>query len=334
MSYNTSYRGVPLKVLICDPDRSSSKTLQDVLRRHELVLEVTITTTIEEVNQIIETKDINTIFIDPLLLGIDEGSNLIFDIRKKLPHIVFVLYLDGSSAERNRAEFYRGERRRFSHYYTLDKRTPIASFSEELSSILNHCGLWLGGRVSQEKVRELLKEAERATESVKQLEHGQLLMELRDMLSQLADKTKEEQVSHKGLQKTVFLSHRFAEQEYVQGLQRLLEQNGFEVTTGKSANTYISKAILDRINKCDFFLCLMTRGDQKSDGTYTTSPWLLEEKGAALAFGKRIVLMVEEGVVDIGGLQGDWQRIHFGAKGFLNAALEAVKQLKSYTGEQ
>lgn len=60
--------------------------------------------------------------------------------------------------------------------------------------------------------------------------------------------------------------------------------------------------------------------------------WLLEEKGAALALGKPIVLMVEEGVTDSGGLQGDWQRIHFGPKGFLKAALQAVEQLKSYAG--
>jgi hypothetical protein len=42
--------------------------------------------------------------------------------------------------------------------------------------------------------------------------------------------------------------------------------------------------------------------------------------------------MVEEGVTDIGGLQGDWQRIHFGAKGFLKAALDAIEHLKSYVG--
>jgi hypothetical protein len=42
--------------------------------------------------------------------------------------------------------------------------------------------------------------------------------------------------------------------------------------------------------------------------------------------------MIEEGVDDIGGLQGDWQRIHFGPKGFLKAAMDAVEQLKSYTG--
>ena len=67
-------------------------------------------------------------------------------------------------------------------------------------------------------------------------------------------------------------------------------------------------------------------------GRSPRAPWLLEEKGAALALGKPLVLMIEEGVSDFGGLQGDWQRLHFAPKGFLSAALEAVKQLESYTG--
>ena len=39
-----------------------------------------------------------------------------------------------------------------------------------------------------------------------------------------------------------------------------------------------------------------------------------------------------QGVDDFGALQGDWQRIHFGPKGFLKASLEAVQQLASYSG--
>src|SRR5262245_55785999 len=94
----------------------------------------------------------------------------------------------------------------------------------------------------------------------------------------------------KGRNGSVFLSYRFKD-AYVEGLIRLLEQNGFSVVTGNSANSSISRAILGRIRCCDFFLCLMTRHAAKKDGTYTTSPWLLEEKGAALALRKPLVLM-------------------------------------------
>ena len=132
--------------------------------------------------------------------------------------------------------------------------------------------------------------------------------------------------------RTVFLSHRFAENEYVCGLTRLLENEGFTVSIGSPVNTYVSQAVLQRISDADYFVCLMTRDKEKVDGNYTTSPWLLEEKGAALALKKPVVLLVEHGVDELGGLQGDWQRIHFGPKGYLSAALQAVGQLNSYAG--
>jgi hypothetical protein len=132
---------------------------------------------------------------------------------------------------------------------------------------------------------------------------------------------------------TVFLSCRFADSQYIDGLTGLLIETGFEVVTGDDAGGYISEAILERIRECEFFISLMTRDKEKADGTYTTSPWLLEEKGAALAFGKYLVLLIEEGVTDFGGLQGDWQRHHFAAKGFAGAALKAVKQLRSASGK-
>ena len=134
--------------------------------------------------------------------------------------------------------------------------------------------------------------------------------------------------------KSVFLSYRFAESEYVAGLTALLEERGFDVRTGSEADTYISKAILERIRRAEYFLCLMTRAHERKDGTFATSSWLLEEKGAALALGKRIVLMVEDGVEDIGGLQGDWQQIRFKPKEFTVKALQAAQQLASYSGER
>jgi hypothetical protein len=101
---------------------------------------------------------------------------------------------------------------------------------------------------------------------------------------------------------------------------------------GDRAQSFVSQAVLERIRDAEYFVCLMTRKYRLSDGGFGTSPWLLEEKGAALAFGKPIVLLVEEGVTDIGGMQGDWQRIHFTPKEFLSAALQAVEQLTSYSG--
>jgi len=132
--------------------------------------------------------------------------------------------------------------------------------------------------------------------------------------------------------KSVFVSYRFEEIDYFEGIKKLLTERGLRVMTGERATASISTAIIERIKKAQCFLTMMTKHSRKENGKYTTSSWLIEEKGAALALGKPIILMVEEGVDDIGGLQGDWQRIHFQPKGFINAALQAVEQAASYTG--
>jgi len=133
---------------------------------------------------------------------------------------------------------------------------------------------------------------------------------------------------------TVFLSCRFADIQYIDGLKALLSDAGFEVITGDNVNGSIGHIILERISGSEFFVSLMTRNERKEDGTFTTSPWLLEEKGAALALDKYLVILIEEGVTDFGGLQGDWQRHHFTAKSFTAAALKAVKQLKSAASQR
>lgn len=324
-------QNIPLKILICDSDIESTKILNQVLNNNEKVIDVTIVYSIKEAQGYLRSNDINTIFIDPLSVNLNTASKFIFGIRETLPEIVFVLYVDKAASEKNRTEFYLGKRRRFSHYYTLDKQTPFSVIKEELDAVLLKCQYDLSWRMSRESLNRLFEEAKRILNSKSKKIDQNFLKELQELIPKIYPMVISEKEETK---MSVFLSHRFAESEYVQGITKLLEQNGFKVITGKSANAFISKAILERIRECEFFLCLMTKHKQKKDGTWSTSPWLLEEKGAAIALNKRIVLMVEEGVTEaeIGGLQGDWQRIHFGQKGFLNAALEAAYQLKSYTG--
>jgi len=66
----------------------------------------------------------NTVFIDPLSTGLDEASEFVFGLRKSRPDTVFVLYIDKRLVEHQRGDFYLGQRSRFLHYFTLDKRTP------------------------------------------------------------------------------------------------------------------------------------------------------------------------------------------------------------------
>ena|SRR6202521_4292175 len=325
-----TFDDIPLKVLICDANRVSTAILEQAMRPAPAVLEVKSVHTLEDAKGALRERAFNTIFVDPLSYPLDEVSSFIFSTRESLPEIVFVLYLDKTAAERRRADFYKGERRRFSHYYELDKQTPVSSFGDELSVVLTTCRYDLSWRMSAADVKKLKMEATDLAKSRTTDAERQILERVEELLAQITPALKDRRTFEQG--KKVFLSHRFAEKEFVEGLTRLLQQSAFEVVTGQAANTYISKAIIERIRECDYFLCLMTREARKCDGTYTTSAWLLEEKGVALAAGKPIVLMVEEGVTDFGGLQGDWQRLHFGNKGFLTAALQAVEQLKSYAG--
>ena len=316
---------IPLKVLVCDPNEVTASALIDQLNKHESVVSTTSAEEIAVAQRLLRADDINTIFIDPLSIGLDAASEFIFSVRKSLPEIVFALYMDVAAAEAKRKVFYQGERQRFSHYYKLDKSVPVPSFPDEVDSVIRTCQADLGWRLSRESLKQLAeqsKSAKTGTEAESDRDHR-----VEELVARVS-------ASRQSIPKenTVFLSYRFAETEYAEGLIPLLEERGFSIVTGKRSNTYISKAIIDRIRDCQYFLCLMTRDKEKADGTFTTSPWLLEEKGVALAFGKQIVLMVEEGVDDFGGLQGDWQRIHFGPKGFLKAALEAAQQLASYSG--
>jgi hypothetical protein len=319
---------IPLRISLCDPDESDVRALEHELRHSKAVQDVTLDSSLEAARRTLRSNDINSVIIDPLGFDLDAASGFVFDVRRTLPEIVFVLYIDKAAAEKRRGEFYRGERRRFTHYYTLDKGTTLQSFPDEAAAVINLCQTDLSWRISRESLDRLLKKTERLIAS------GQgdvtSLEEYRGILSRMPSASRDQQ---KAKPKSVFLSHRFAESDYVSGLMSLLEKSGFNVVTGKSASSFIGKAVLRRIQESEFFVCLLTRAEEKADGTYTTSSWLFQELGAAIAFGKKFVLMVEDGVTDLGGLQGDWQRIHFGAKGFLNAALEAVEQLRSYAGE-
>lgn len=316
---------IPLKVLVCDPNPVTGDALVTQLKKHKAVASVYYAADITVAQQRLQTNDINTIFIDPLAPNIDDAADFIFSVRRSLPDIVFALYMDVATAEAKRRMFYQGERQRFSHYFKLDKAVPVPSFPDEVDSVIRRCQGDLSWRLSRESLKRLTEQRTREAEA------GQAppedLQEVQQLVARVS--APRQPIPEKN---TVFLSYRFAESEYAEGLIPLLEERGFRVITGKRSNTYISRAIIDRIRDCEYFLCLMTRDKEKTDGTFTTSPWLLEEKGVALALGKQLVLMVEEGVDDFGGLQGDWQRIHFGPKGFLKAALEAARQLASYSG--
>lgn len=146
---------IPLRVLVCDAEASSADILTAALRRRSVEVK-TSRTTIQAAETLAREDDVNTVFIDPLSLGIEEASAFVFRLRRTLPEIVFVLYLDRARAERERDTFFQGERSRFAHYYSLDKATSIGAFDDELEAVLKLCQDDLSWRMSSGNIDRLL----------------------------------------------------------------------------------------------------------------------------------------------------------------------------------
>lgn len=130
--------------------------------------------------------------------------------------------------------------------------------------------------------------------------------------------------------KDIFLAHRFEEEELIGQLKEIIEKNNYNWKEGKREDLgSISEDILLKIKNCGFFIVLMTKKDELKSGKFTTSSWLIEEKGAALAFGHRPLMMVEEGVDRhyVGFLQSDDEMIFFDRSDFNDKVEEAIKKI-------
>jgi hypothetical protein len=146
---------IPLKVLICDGDRDAAALLGDALRRAGAILDVAAAASVPDARRLLEGSETNAIFIDPLSLGLAPAADFIFETRKAQRGLVFVLFVNLSAVEAERSVFYRGERRRWAKYYTLDKSTPLAAFAEELRSVLDACRFDLSWRLPEASIAAL-----------------------------------------------------------------------------------------------------------------------------------------------------------------------------------
>jgi hypothetical protein len=130
----------------------------------------------------------------------------------------------------------------------------------------------------------------------------------------------------------IFLAHIFLEENLIERLRKIIEQHNYHWKEGKRDDLgSISEDILTKIKDCGFFIAVMTKKDQLQSGNFTTSSWLIEEKGAALAFGHRPLIMVEEGVDRhyVGFLQSDDEMIYFNKSNFDRKIKEAINKIEN-----
>jgi len=132
--------------------------------------------------------------------------------------------------------------------------------------------------------------------------------------------------------KNIFLAHIFVEENLIEKLKNIIEQYDYHWKEGKRDDLgSISEDILTKIKDCGFFIAVVTKKDQLKSGNFTTSSWLIEEKGAALAFGHRPLIMVEKGVDRhyVGFLQSDDEMIYFNKSNFDTKIKEAMKKIEN-----
>lgn len=132
---------------------------------------------------------------------------------------------------------------------------------------------------------------------------------------------------------SAFVGHSFDKRDYnlVNGIKHLLESQGIACDSGeKPKGESISKKILERIKRNDIFVGVFTR-KAKLEGTdqWATSNWVIEEKAAAISENKRLLLLVEEGVADIGGLQGDYEYVRFDRSHLYEALPEIIDYVRA-----
>lgn len=138
----------------------------------------------------------------------------------------------------------------------------------------------------------------------------------------------------------IFLAHKFAEDDFVVILKKTIERHKYLWAEAKKNDLgKISADILTKIKNCGFFIAILTRQHELQGGNFTANSWPIEEKSAALAFGQRPLVMVEEGIERhyVGFVQNDDQIINFNTADFSIKAEEVIKIIdtiyKKYLGQ-
>ncbi|MFG1777553.1 hypothetical protein ACGFIG_14110 [Micromonospora sp. NPDC049048] len=323
-----------MTVLLCEPDTAAAGRLYQELSSSLLVQRVVAVASLADATREAAASDFDVVVLDPVGADLPRAGR--FALARLGAGTAVVLHVDLAQVEAQSTTFYHGERSRLRDAFTLDKRTPVTMLAAEIDVVLTKCQAFRLLATGRSRAERLLDEVRERASSTGDAELERLVDDVDQVRILENVRPDPTLVRPNPSRNTVFLSYRFKEEDgYVRGLTGLLEDDGFEVVTGRAADGYVGMAVLNRIRECEFFVSLMTRSRQFAEPgeKFATSAWLIEEKGAALAFSKYMVLLVEEGVDDIGGLHGDWQRHQFTATTFTTAARAAVQQLRNRTGQ-
>jgi hypothetical protein len=112
----------------------------------------------------------------------------------------------------------------------------------------------------------------------------------------------------------------------------VLKPIGIETLDGKVDGIEAFRGeILRKIRVARYFICLLTRRSQLASGGFASSVWLYQETGAAVALGKRPLVLVEDGVDGhyAGELQKNYEYIPFERASFVGSFGEVARRVTS-----
>lgn len=153
-----------------------------------------------------------------------------------------------------------------------------------------------------------------------------------------------------------FVGHSFDDKDVdiVRKIKDFIESLGIKCETGeKPQYGYVAEKVKSRIINNDVFIGIFTHdekillenGKSNEGDFYTTSNWVIQESGFAIAKNKKLIFLVEEGIYRFPKLQGDQELIIFN-KEFLDKAFTKInnmvlpmrdktsKEITSETGEK
>ena len=133
----------------------------------------------------------------------------------------------------------------------------------------------------------------------------------------------------------VFVARQFREDDnplFTYLRDTVLAPMGFQLLDGRVDGVEAFRGeVLRKIRLARFFVCLLTHRKELKDGGFASSVWLYQETGAAVALGKRPLILVEEGMDDhfAGELQKNYEYIPFSRAAYQDALQETGRRLQN-----
>jgi hypothetical protein len=132
----------------------------------------------------------------------------------------------------------------------------------------------------------------------------------------------------------VFVARQFCERDkpLFEELSSSLRDKGYEATDGvvEGLDSFRGE-IIRKIRDARLFICLLTHRAELTDGAFASSVWLYQETGAAIAFKKKPLILVEDGMHEhyAGELQKAYEYIPFDRSGFAAILPQVVERLNA-----